>query len=58
MKLRKTIDSSRGVYRIFELSSGLFNVLDSEGRTVDEFELVTSGERARRVSVKRGQLRP
>ena len=53
MNLRKTIDGSRGVYRIFELASGAFHVLDSEGRTVDEFNLVASERCNGRVSVKR-----
>ena len=62
MILRKTVDSPRGVYRIFESSHAAFHVLDENGRTVDQFDLVRSknsdgaatSKAVRRTPLKRG----
>jgi hypothetical protein len=40
--LRKTVDDSRGVYRIFEAARDVFHVLDEDGRTVDQFNIAHS----------------
>jgi hypothetical protein len=40
--LHKTVDDSRGVYRIFEAARDVFRVLDEGGRTVDQFHIVQS----------------
>ncbi len=42
MILRKTVDDSRGVYRIFEAARDVFHVLDEDGRTVDQFGIAHS----------------
>jgi hypothetical protein len=44
--LRKTVDDSRGVYRIFEAARDVFHVLDEAGRTVDQFDIVQSKDSA------------
>ena len=56
MNLRKTIEVNHGVYRIFELASGVFHVLDSEGHTVDEFALIVSEDGSGVITVKRDLL--
>jgi hypothetical protein len=40
--LRKTVDDSYGVYRIFEAARNVFHVLDEDGRTVDQFDIARS----------------
>jgi len=57
MKLRKTIEDMRGVYRVFELAPNVFHVLDSDGRTVDEFALVVTEEGGGKLEVKRALRR-
>jgi hypothetical protein len=52
MHLRKTVDGPRGVFRIFEFLPGVFQVLNSEGRAVDEFTLVEMGGGTGGMSVK------
>jgi hypothetical protein len=44
--LRKTVDNSRGVYRIFEAARDVFHVLDEDGRTVDQFDIAHSNDEA------------
>lgn len=60
MNLRKTVDNQRGVYRIFETDPGVFHVLDSEGRTVDRFDIVdTASDRGTmKRAFRRGPRRP
>lgn len=52
MTLCKTVDCARGTYRIFEFSLGFYYVLDADGRTVDQFEIVELAGMASGVSVK------
>ena len=40
MILRKTVSSFRGTYRLFEADQAVYHVLDEDGRTVDQFDLV------------------
>ena len=62
MILRKTVNSHRGVYRIFESGHAAFYVLDENGRTVDQFDLVpcknpvgiATSKAFRRAPLKRG----
>ena len=61
MNLRKTVDGPRGrIYRIFEVTPGVFHVLNGEGRTVDEFDVVeTAGKYGKsKRAFRRGLLRP
>jgi hypothetical protein len=44
--LRKTVDNSRGIYRIFEAARDVFHVLDENGRTVDQFDIAHSRNEA------------
>jgi len=56
VNLRKTVESPVGrVYRIFETGAGVFHVLNSEGRTVDEFDVVDTGKMKR--AFRRGPRR-
>jgi len=57
VNLRKTVKSPGGVvYRIFETVTGVFHVLNTEGRTVDEFHVVDTGQMKR--AFRRGPRRP
>ncbi len=53
MKLRKTIEDMRSVYRVFEVAPKVFHVLDSDGRTVDKFVLVETEGGGGKLEVKR-----
>lgn len=59
MNLRKTVDDRQGVYRIFEIAPGVFHVLDSEGRTVDQFDIVdtVTDRGTMKRAFRRGPLR-
>ena len=59
MTLRKTVEVRDGVYRIFETEPGIFHVLDSGGRTVDEFDVVETDTDAGTMkrAFRRGPLR-
>ena len=53
MNLRKTVDGARGTYRIFEFAPDVFHVLDADGRTVDEFQVVELASHGSGTSIKR-----
>jgi len=61
MNLRKTVGGHGGrVFRIFEASPGVFYVLNAEGRTVDQFEVIeTVGSKGKmNCAFRKGPLRP
>ena len=52
MTLRRTVEHRLGVFRIFEVAPDVFHVLDRDGRTVDEFDIIETAGAAGGISVK------
>ena len=60
MNLRKTVDGHGRVYRIFETTAGVFHVLNDEGQTVDQFDVVETNSKGKKTqrAFRRGFRRP